>query len=186
MRKKIAYSILGGAIIFICFLLISNNRHSDTFSKKNLVEILRKEKKEEIDSVLNAIGNENRFYSRILFLIESNDTASAKKIIDSVLKNPNSGQKIYLYKGILLEKSSRFDEAIDAFNESMKYQEYPVALYWRAQAYFALKKNKEAINDCLKASYINPDYYMNLSEMFRKLNMIDSADKYFQIYLQHQ
>jgi len=82
--------------------------------------------------------------------------------------NPQKSQ-MFLENGIQLLYKSKFKEAVTAFDQAIdadanSYEAY----YYRASAKFNLKKNKEAVDDYLKAIEIKPDYadaYFNLGRI---------------------
>ena len=98
--------------------------------------------------------------------------------------NPEKS-RAYLDKGIDYLYSSQFDESIEMFDKSIKYDENNFeAYYYRGCAYSNNFDKEKALDDWTKAIEIKPDYadpYFNIGLMYRRNNDYAMACYYFKL-----
>ena len=88
-------------------------------------------------------------------------------------------------KGIDYLYCSQFEEAIEQFDQAIKYDKNNhEAYFYRGCAKYNIFQKDHAINDYLKTIEINPEYlqaYFNLGLYYRSINDHDMACYYFKI-----
>lgn len=93
--------------------------------------------------------------------------------------------RLHFDKGMDYHYSSQFEEAVEQFNEAIKYQaDNHEAYFYRGCAKYNMFQREEALQDYLKTIEINPDYlqaYFNLGLYYRSINDYDMACYYFKI-----
>ena len=95
------------------------------------------------------------------------------------LQNAEMNSELYLQKGLILYELSRFEEAIDAYSESLNLDSKNFKAYNnRGNAKGSLKLYTEAINDYDKAISLNPNYseaYFNRGFVYYNLKKYKEA-----------
>ncbi len=91
--------------------------------------------------------------------------ASMEKIQNKTGNVYRALQRVAYYRGLELFTDSRFDEAIEFFDYSLKYAEYDKALkvgafYWRGESYYRLSNYPKAIVDFREYIYQPGSYEM--------------------------
>ena len=98
--------------------------------------------------------------------------------------NPEKS-RVYLDKGIDYLYASQFDEAIDFFDKSIKYDENNYeAYFYRGCAYSNNFNNEKAVENWNKAIEIKSDYpdpYFNIGLLYRRNNDYSMACYYFKL-----
>jgi len=94
--------------------------------------------------------------------------------------------RVYMDEGNkLMMNQSKFDEAITAFDQAVKYDKNNYeAYYLRGCAKVNAKKYKESLEDFEKAIELKPDYadaYFNIARVYTMLRDEDKACEYFKL-----
>ena len=98
--------------------------------------------------------------------------------------NPEKS-RFYLDKGIDYLYCSQFEEAIEYFDKSIKYDnKNHEAYFYRGCAKYNIYQKEDALDDYNKTLEINPNYlqaYFNIGLYYRSINDYDMACYYFKI-----
>ena len=93
--------------------------------------------------------------------------------------------RLYLDKGMDYLYTSQFEEAIEQFDQAIKFQESNhEAYFYRGCAKYNIFQREEALQDYLKTIELEQDYlqaYFNIGLYYRSINDYDMACYYFKI-----
>lgn len=99
--------------------------------------------------------------------------------------NDPDKSRIYLDKGLDYLYCSQFEEAIENFDQAIKYDsDNYEAYFYRGCAKYNIFQKQAALEDYNKALEINPNYlqaYFNIGLYYRSINDYDMACYYFKI-----
>lgn len=116
------------------------------------------------------------------------DTEQALKTFNEAFKQHPEGTALYLHAGDLMQKLSRFDDAIRCFDRVLSLDPWhAVALNNRANVYRQQKKQELALADYRAALAINPLYaeaLNNVGNLYRDMQRISEAEKSYQLALE--
>ncbi len=128
---------------------------------------------------------ENRFFDSIQYLIDSRKLDGADNIINQLLIMNPLDDRLHILKGQLHEARMQYDSALYQYDFVIFRTPYPTALDKRATLLIKVGKYKDALEDYKKAYEINYDYSYKLGQAFERINLKDSALKYYSIYFEH-
>ena len=103
-------------------------------------------------------------------------------LINECLKEPYS--KYYFFKGKILEKLNRKEEAKEAYNDALKLCESPYTLIRLGLLEYQSKFYKEALNDLKKAServVDKNDIYDKIAKIYNELVQNNNSNKYLKL-----
>lgn len=178
---RIINRVLG--ILFVTSFLIYCNERPEKVSQS--IESVRNEVQPKLDSQLNAIALKNNLYRRIDFLIKMHELVNASQLLDSVTKLYGKEGQTFVYRGMIYQKSSNYDEALKQYNRALENEKFPFALAKRAELYLEKKEFDLALEDYRAAYKKNFDYSIELGKAFQLMKLKDSAIKYYSEYLEH-
>lgn len=109
---------------------------------------------------------------------------AASLFLVSCGNNPEKS-RLYFDKGMDYLYSSQFEESIECFDKSIKYDEKNhEAYFYRGCAKYNIFQKESALEDYNKTIELYPDYlqaYFNIGLYYRSINDYDMACYYFKI-----
>ena len=182
MTKKILYLILV-LIAFISVALGTFYRTRKNSDPTAFIKDTRHKHQQKFDSMQRAFKYELKLRDRIEECIIKQDFQAAYALIDSL---PASDRvSTHLYRGMIYAEQKNYSKALEEYNMSMSEQIYPIALEKRAELYIKMNKFELAIGDYKQSYDMNYDYSLKLGDAYMLINKKDSAQKYYQIFLEH-
>ncbi len=149
------------------------------------IEELRNKTQPRLDSTVNAIAAENRFFDSLNYLITYGHYERADKVISQLLEKSPRNDQYWTLKGKWFDAQKMYDSALYYYNFAIILQATPYNLEQRARTHIKMKNYEEAIQDYRKAYQQNYDYSYKLAFVFEHNKQKDSALKYYYIYLEH-
>jgi tetratricopeptide (TPR) repeat protein len=158
------------------------------FTKPNLlhqIDDVRSRVKPKFDSMTDKLTRESRFIDTVTVLINMQNINSANKLIDSARKVKPDNSNFLVLKGMVYFAEGRNEEAIKWYNKAMQVDraEFPNTLAKRAEVFIKLNEFDKGIADYKNASKINYDFQLNVALAYDRIGLRDSAEVYYQKYL---
>jgi len=178
VKKDTKYLILLFALAIPYFWL--------KFQPKPGVETLLKPTAFDMDPD-GSLAKRYAFYNNIDTLLLQKECAKADLLIDSMLDQTPHDNRLVDYKGLAFLCKGDARTSISYFNNAMKREgwKYSKALANRAQAYLSLKMFDSAVMDLKECTSINYDFSKDLAIVYEQAGNIDSAIKYYDLFLSH-
>lgn len=171
--------ILVATITASILLVRNNNRQLSTVEK---FRKLKENANLELEQVKKKTERENLFIDSLSALIQNGNSENANILVNKWLtKYPDNNQLIIL-KGDIFAIQTKYDSSIYEYTIPIVKDSSPIAFNKRSMIYFKIGKYQKAISDLQNAYQINYDYSIKLAELFEKINLKDSALKYYKIY----
>jgi tetratricopeptide (TPR) repeat protein len=182
MKKNSMLLVSILTILSIVFLIIF------FYPKPNIVkqiDELRSETKPNLDTFVNNMTRENKFYDSIENLIQTGGLSEAESVLNQLMLRYPNNIRLHILKGMLYDARRRYDSALIEYNFSIIKNANPFLLDKRAITFLKLKQYDKALEDYRKAYSMNIDYSLQLAQTFEKIRERDSALKYYKIYLNY-
>lgn len=145
---------------------------------------IRTKAQPELDSAMDAMAAQNRFFDSLKLLIKTKKLKEATVIVDSLIAYDPKEEYFMVLKGDIYDAKGLYDSAIYEYDMSMNIQTFPISLDARAKTYVKTGRYNAAIDDYKHAAEINYYYNIKLAQIFELEKQKDSALKYYRIYLE--
>lgn len=114
-------------------------------------------------------------------LYDINEYSLALKYVNLAIKDNNENIDYLILKALILNQLLRFDESADILNQSLKIKENLKARYLIAKVFLTSKSKRKAISFFREVENLykdDPDYYVNLANIYLLTSDFNSTIKY--------